>query len=63
MSAYSSTKDNRRKVLHVAMYREVEQRVSEITARLKYHLAEELTEALVYTDELYQLEESWTHDP
>ena len=48
-------------MLHVTMCREVEHRASEIISMLKNHLAEELAEVLMYTDELYQLDATLGH--
>ena len=61
MAAYSSTRDSRRKVLNITLCREVEHRAIEVITLLKAHLDIELTEVLVYTDELFQLEGSHGH--
>ena len=61
MAAYSSTRDNRRKALSFSLCREVEHRSSEVITLLKPYLANELTEVLVYSDDLFQLDGTHGH--
>ena len=61
MAAYSSTRNNRRKLLNFSLCREVEHRSSDVITLLKSYLVNELTEVRVYTEDLYQLEAAQGH--
>ena len=61
MAAHSSTRDSRRKVLSISLCREVEHRASEVITLLKSYLVNELTEVLVYTGDLFQIEGTHGH--
>jgi hypothetical protein len=62
IAAYSSSRDNRRKVMHITLSTEAEHRVPEVIAILKEHIDDSsLTETLVYSDDLYKLDGDQGH--